>query len=84
VNGRELTAEGVKYTYDRFLGTRANRNRGVLEPVERVDVLDPQTVRFSLLEPYAWFLDALASTSTWIGRVIERPQSPTAFPPVRL
>jgi peptide/nickel transport system substrate-binding protein len=50
VNGRELTAEGVKYTYDRFLGTRANRNRGVLEPVERVDVLDPQTVRFSLLE----------------------------------
>ena len=66
VNGRELTAEDVKYTYDRFLGTRSNPNRGVLEAIDRVEAPDRHTVRFTLKEPYAWFVDALAATSTWI------------------
>ena len=66
VNGRELTAEDVKYTYERFLGTRANPNRGVLESIDRIEALDRHTVRFTLKEPYAWFIDALAATSTWI------------------
>ena len=66
VNGRELTAEDVKYTYERFLTVKGNPNRPVLEQVDKVDVLDPLTVRFVLKEPFAWFLDALASTSTWI------------------
>jgi peptide/nickel transport system substrate-binding protein len=66
VNGRELTAEDVKYTYERFLTVKGNPNRPVLEQVDRVEVIDPLTVRFVLKEPFAWFLDALASTSTWI------------------
>jgi len=66
LNGRELTAEDVKYSFDRFLGTRTNPNRSVLEVVDHVDAVDRQTVRFTLKEPYAWFIDALASTSTWI------------------
>src|SRR5262245_30939516 len=66
VNGRELTADDVKYTYDRFLATKANGNRATLEAIESIDVVDRHTVRFSLKEPQAWFLDLLASTSTWI------------------
>ena len=66
VNGRELTAEDVKYTYDRFLGLKTNPNRPALEQVDRIDVVDPHTVRFVLKEPFAWFLDNLASTSMWI------------------
>jgi peptide/nickel transport system substrate-binding protein len=66
VNGRELTADDVKYTYDRFLAIKGNGNRPVLESVEKIDVLDKQTVKFTLKEPNAWFLDMLASTSTWI------------------
>ena len=66
LNGRELTAEDVKYSFDRFLGTRTNPNRSVLEAVDRVEVVDRHTVRFTLKEPYAWFIDALASTSTWV------------------
>ena len=31
VNGRELTADDVKYTYDRFLATKTNGNRATLE-----------------------------------------------------
>jgi peptide/nickel transport system substrate-binding protein len=66
VNGRELTAEDVKYTYERFLTMKANGNRPVLEMVDRIEVLDRYTVKFTLSEPFAWFLDALAATSTWI------------------
>jgi len=66
LNGRELTAEDVKYSFDRFVGTRTNPNRSVLEAVDRVEAVDRHTVRFVLKEPYAWFIDALASTSTWV------------------
>lgn len=66
VNGRELTADDVKYTYDRFLTIKGNPNRPVLESVEKVEALDTHTVKFTLKEPNAWFLDMLASTSTWI------------------
>ncbi len=65
VNGRELTAEDVKYTYERFL-LPANPNRGLLEQVDKIEAVDKHTVKFTLKEPFAWFLDALASTSTWI------------------
>jgi peptide/nickel transport system substrate-binding protein len=66
VNGRELTAEDVKYTYERFLSIKGNGNRPVLESVDRIEALDRHTVKFTLKEPNAWFLDHLASTSTWI------------------
>jgi peptide/nickel transport system substrate-binding protein len=66
VNGRELTAEDVKYTYERFLTITGNPNKPVLEYVDRIDAVDKHTVKFTLKEPNAWFLDLLASTSTWI------------------
>src|SRR5215831_16453067 len=66
VNGRELTAEDVKYTYERFLTLTGNPNRSMLEQIEKIDALDRYTVRFTLSEPFAWFLDYLATTSTWI------------------
>jgi len=66
VNGRELTAEDVKYTYERFLTTKDNPNRPILAMVDKVEAPDKYTVKFTLKEPNAWFLDRLASTSTWI------------------
>src|SRR5437870_3939831 len=66
VNGRELTADDVKYTYERFLTIAGNANKPVLEYVDKIDALDKYTVKFTLKEPNAWFLDLLASTSTWI------------------
>jgi peptide/nickel transport system substrate-binding protein len=66
VNGRELTADDIKYTYERFLTIKGNGNKPVLESIEKIDVLDKHTVKFSLKEPNAWFLDMIASTSTWI------------------
>jgi peptide/nickel transport system substrate-binding protein len=66
VNGRELTAEDVKYTYERFLSTKGNGNRYLLEAVDKIEAPDKHTVRFTLKEPNAWFIDQLASTATWI------------------
>lgn len=66
VNGRELVAQDVKYTYDRFLSMKGNPNRAILEMVDKVEAPDKYTVKFTLREPNAWFVDRLASTSTWI------------------
>ncbi len=66
VNGRELTADDVKYTYERFLATKGNPNRALLDMVDKIEAPDKYTVKFTLKEPNAWFLDRLASTSTWI------------------
>ncbi len=66
VNGRELTAEDIKYTYERFLSIAGNPNKPVLEYVDKIEAVDKHTVKFTLKEPNAWFIDLLASTSTWI------------------
>jgi peptide/nickel transport system substrate-binding protein len=67
VNGRELVAEDVKFTYDRFLTDPGNANRYILEPVERVEVVDRYTVKFLLKEPFVWLVDILASAiCMWI------------------
>jgi peptide/nickel transport system substrate-binding protein len=66
VNGRELNADDVKYTYERFLTIPGNGNRGTLEAVDKIEAVDKYTVKFTLKEPFAWFVDNLASTSTWI------------------
>jgi peptide/nickel transport system substrate-binding protein len=61
VNGRELTAQDVVYSVERFLTVKGNANAYMLRAVERVDAPDPYTVRFTLKEPFAWFLDMLAN-----------------------
>src|SRR3989454_1443439 len=67
VNGRELIAEDVKFTYDRFLTEKANPLRYMLDPVDRVEVVDRYTVRFRLKEPFVWLVSVLANpTGTWI------------------
>jgi peptide/nickel transport system substrate-binding protein len=66
VNGRELTAEDIKYTYERFRGLKENPSRAALEMVERIEVLDRHRIKFTLTEPFAWFLEYLATTVMWI------------------
>ena len=61
VNGRELTAEDVKYTIERMLSEKGATNAAMFRSVDKVDVLDRYTVRFTLKEPFAWFLDMIAN-----------------------
>src|SRR5260370_18256874 len=66
VNGRELTAEDVKYSYDRFLNIKGNPNRYLLEAVDKIETPDKYTVRFVLKEPNPWFIDQLPAAPTRI------------------
>ncbi|HSX79111.1 MAG TPA: ABC transporter substrate-binding protein, partial [Candidatus Saccharimonadia bacterium] len=67
VNGRELVAEDVKFTFDRFLTEKGNPLRYVLEAVDKVEVVDRYTVKFLLHEPFVWLIDVLANPlGTWI------------------
>ena len=61
VNGRELTADDVVYTLERFRTIKGNANAYMLAALDRVEAVDKYTVRFTLKEPYAWFLDILAN-----------------------
>jgi len=61
VNGRELDAEDVVYTLDRFRTVKGNANAYMLAALDRVEALDKYTVKFTLKESYAWFLDILAN-----------------------
>ena len=67
VSGRELVAEDVKFTLDRFRSEKGNPSRYFLDSVDRVEVVDRYTVKVILHEPFVWLLDILASaTSMWI------------------
>ena len=61
VNGRELTADDVKYSLERFMAKSNFRDR--FEPVQAIDAVDRYTVRITLKEPYAPFLNHLANPS---------------------
>ena len=61
VNGRELTAEDVVYSVERFRTVKGNANASMLKPLDRVEAIDRHAVRFTLKEPFAWFLDMLAN-----------------------
>jgi peptide/nickel transport system substrate-binding protein len=61
VNGRELTADDVVYTVERFLTVKGNANAYMLRSVARVEPVDRYTVKFTLKEPFVWFLDMLAN-----------------------
>jgi peptide/nickel transport system substrate-binding protein len=49
VNGREVTAEDVKYSLERFRARSPFRAR--LEAMQSIDVLDRHSVRITLKEP---------------------------------
>jgi peptide/nickel transport system substrate-binding protein len=61
VNGRELTAEDVKFSLERFMAKSGFNTR--FEPVTAIDAVDKYTVRITLKEPYAPFLNHLANPS---------------------
>ncbi len=61
VNGRELTADDVVYSVNHFLTVKGNANAYMLRSLEKVEAVDRHTVKFTLKEPFVWFLDMLAN-----------------------
>jgi len=61
VNGREVTAEDVKFSLERFVAKSGFNTR--FEPVTAIEAVDKHTVKITLKEPYAPFLNHLANPS---------------------
>src|SRR5262245_2919378 len=70
VNGRELTAEDVRFTFERILTDKGSVNVSMYRAIDRVETVDRYTVRFVLKEPFAWFLDMIANPMA--GAIIAR------------
>ena len=60
VNGRELIAEDVVFTFQRALTVTGNPGRATFQEIDKVEAVDRYTVRFTMKEPFAWFLDSAA------------------------
>jgi peptide/nickel transport system substrate-binding protein len=61
VNGRELTADDVVFSVNHFLTVKGNANAYMLKAVDKVEAPDKHTVKFTLKEPFVWFLDMLSN-----------------------
>ena len=61
VNGREVTADDVVFSVNHFLTVKGNANAYMLKAVDKVDAPDKHTVKFTLKEPFVWFLDMLSN-----------------------
>ena len=64
VNGREMTSEDVKYTFEAY--RKSPVQSPVMAPVASIDAIDPYTVRFKLSEPSAPFIAGMSSPTFWI------------------
>jgi peptide/nickel transport system substrate-binding protein len=70
VNGRELTAEDVRYTFERILTEKGSANVSMFRSIAKVEAVDRYSVKFTLKEPFAWFLDMIANPMA--GAIIAR------------
>src|SRR5438309_7998474 len=68
-NGDPVTAEDVKFSFERYRGTGFKEFQ---TRVEHVEIVDPLTVRFHLKEPWPDFMTYYGTTATAAGLVVPR------------
>ena len=60
-NGRGLTAEDVKYSFDRLLDPKNNAPiKAYVGPIDKIEVLGDYSIKFTQKEMYAPFLNAIS------------------------
>jgi peptide/nickel transport system substrate-binding protein len=79
-NGTPLTAEDVKFTFDRLItegaiGGKTSPRKGLLGPLKEVRVVDSHTVRFILEEPWPMLL-AMLPFQEVVGRAFGEKVGP--------
>ncbi|HEV8437100.1 MAG TPA: ABC transporter substrate-binding protein [Methylomirabilota bacterium] len=67
-NGDPVTAEDVKFSFDRYKGTASKE----LQARVQVEVVDPLTVRFQLKEAWPDFMTLYGTTATAAGIVVPK------------
>ena len=69
-DGSDMTAADVKFTFDRILdpATKSPR-RPFFESISKIEIPDPDTVKFTMSQPYPPFLNVMA---TWYGSIVSK------------
>ena len=68
-NGDPVTAEDVKFSWDRYKGASAKL---LHDKVKEVTVVDPGTVRFVLKEPWPDFITFYGTTASGAGWIVPK------------
>src|SRR5215467_15422006 len=68
-NGDAVTAEDVKFSFERYKGSGA---RELSARVRQVEIVDPLTIRFQLKEPWPDFMTFYGTTATAAGIVVPK------------
>ena len=68
-NGDPVTAEDVKFSFERYKGAGAKELQA---RVRQVEVVDPLTIRFHLKEPWPDFMTFYGTTATAAGLVVPK------------
>src|SRR5215472_6924222 len=68
-NGDSVTAEDVKFSFERYQGAGASILK---EHVQEVEIVDPRIVRFHLKEPWPDFMAFYVTTATAAGIVVPK------------
>ena len=68
-NGDPVTADDVKFSFDRYQGTGAQTLK---DHVSEVEIVDPLVVRFHLKEPWPDFMTFYGTTATAAGIVVAK------------
>ena len=68
-NGEPLTADDVKFSFERYRGTSS---KVLKERVAAVDIVDPHRVRFRLARPWPDFLTFYATLATGAGWIVPK------------
>ena len=68
-NGDPVTAEDVKFSFERYKGAGAKE---LQDRVQQVEIVDPLTVRFLLKEPWPDFMTFYGTTATAAGIVVPK------------
>lgn len=62
-NGRKMTAEDVKYSFERIMNPdTASIAKSYFSKVKEINVIDEYTIEFKLSEPYAPFMSYMSSS----------------------
>jgi peptide/nickel transport system substrate-binding protein len=67
-NGDPVTAEDVRYSFERAMGTDS-ANAWVFDGVAKVEAVDPQTVKVTLKRPWASFLNGM---TLWGASIVSK------------
>lgn len=65
-DGEAMTAESVAYSLNRHLTLQGSFRRGEINSMQAVEVVDPQTVRIRLRDPFAPFVSQLTDRAGMI------------------